>query len=42
MNIYANVEAILGLSFRNLRGYNIGDIDERDLGITLLKWDQVP
>jgi hypothetical protein len=42
MDIFADVEVVLGLSLRNLRGYNIDVIDGRDLRITPLRWGQVP
>jgi hypothetical protein len=39
MKIATGVQAILRFCLRNLRGYNVGITDERDLCITPLSWD---
>jgi hypothetical protein len=41
MNIGTDVQAILRLYLRNLRGCNFGIMDGRDLSCTPLKWAQV-
>jgi hypothetical protein len=38
VKIGTGVQAILRFGLRNLRGCNIGIRDERDLGITTLRW----
>jgi hypothetical protein len=42
MKIGAGVQAILRFYLRNLRVYNVGITDVRDLWITPLRWAQVP
>jgi hypothetical protein len=42
IKIAAGVQAILKSGLRNLRSYNAGIIDGRNLRKKLLRWDEVP
>jgi hypothetical protein len=42
MKIGTGVQAVLRCRPRNLRGCNVGITDGMDLGITPLKWGEVP